>query len=385
MSFKLPNTGTTIFSAITALANQTGAVNLSQGFPDFNPDPALINAVGKALSEDHHQYAPMPGVMELRTVVAKKYQHFFGIDVDGDREVTITPGGTAALFSAIASVVGVGDEVLIFDPAYDSYAPSVEIVGGTIVRSALKLPDYTPDWDHVRSIVSANTKLIIINTPHNPSGTLWSTEDLDILASLCDELQCYVLSDEVYDVITFGTAHRSVLSIPTLRNRCFVVNSFGKLVHATGWKVGACIACPELTAEFRKLHQYINFSVNTPMQVGLADYLESMKPIETLAPFLQNKRDYFVSLFEGSPWKIRLCHGTYFQLLDYSAFWDGRDMELVDLLIRKFKVACIPLSPFCGGDVSDTAVRLCFAKQQPVLELAALRLAEAAETLLSQR
>lgn len=384
MRSKLPHTGTTIFSVMTALANETGAVNLSQGFPDFNPDPALVTAVQQAMAGGHNQYAPMPGLQALRSVLQKKYTRFFNIPVDADKEVTITPGGTAALFTAIATVINAGDEVLVFEPAYDSYAPSVEVVGGTVLRSPLRLPTYTPDWDHVRSITSDKTKLIIINSPHNPSGSMWSKTDLLELAAICEEINCFVLSDEVYDLITFKSEHCSVLSIPGLRNRSFVVNSFGKLIHATGWKVGACIANAELSVEFRKVHQFINFSVNTPMQVALSEYLMSLTPLETLAPFLQQKRDLFAGLLHDSPWQLRPCSGTYFQLLDYSAFWQGSDLELADVLVKEFGVACIPLSPFSMEATGDTAVRLCFAKQDHVLTLAAERLTHAAFVLGSR-
>lgn len=369
---------------MTALANKSGAVNLSQGFPDFDPDASLLEYVTKAMMEHKNQYAAMPGALTLRNALSLKYQHFFNVPVDPDLNVTITPGGTAALFTAIATVVNGGDEVLVFDPAYDSYAPSVEILGGRVVRSPLQLPSYTPDWQHVRSVVTDRTKLIIINSPHNPSGTMWSRADYSELAVLCEELDCFVLADEVYDLITYERNHTSVLSLPALKDRCFVVCSFGKLVHATGWKVGACIANTELTQEFRKLHQFINFSVNTPMQEALGAYLETLKPLETLAPFLQIKRDRFAQALKTSLWNIRPCHGTYFQLLDYSAFWNGSDMDLAQLLVSEFKVACIPLSPFVSNGNSDTAVRLCFAKQEGVLDLAAERLTKAAAALASR-
>lgn len=369
---------------MTALANKSGAVNLSQGFPDFDPHTSLLEHVTKAMMEHKNQYAAMPGALTLRNALSLKYRHFFNVPVDPDLNVTITPGGTAALFTAIATVVNAGDEVLIFDPAYDSYAPSVEILGGRVLRSHLQLPSYTPDWQHVRSVVSERTKLIIINSPHNPSGTMWSPSDYTELSALCEDLDCFILADEVYDLITYERNHTTVLSLPALKDRCFVVCSFGKLVHATGWKVGACIAKTELTQEFRKLHQFINFSVNTPMQEALGAYLGTLEPLETLAPFLKNKRDRFAQALEGSLWRVRPCLGTYFQLLDYSAFWNGTDMDLAQLLVNEFKIACIPLSPFTSGGAGDTAVRLCFAKQDGVLDLAADRLTKAATEIASR-
>lgn len=383
--WKLPNTGTTIFSVMTALAQRSGAVNLSQGFPDFDPSTELRAHVHNAMMEGANQYAPMPGLMGLREIVADKYREFFAVNVDPETEVTITPGGTAAIFTAIAATVEAGNDVLVFCPAYDSYEPSVQVVGGRILCATLPSPSYVPDWDSVKQLVTNNTRLIVINTPHNPSGCMWSAKDMHELANLCEQLDCYVVSDEVYDLITFNKPHTSVLMIPELRKRSFVINSFGKLVHATGWKVGACIAPPALTNEFRKVHQYINFSVNTPAQTGLMRYLKGNSALHDLSSFLNAKRILFTDRLSLSLWGIRECHGSYFQLLDYSRFWNGSDTLLANRLTTEFKVAGIPLSPFSNGMQTDTALRFCFAKQDNVLIQATELLANAAKVISGER
>jgi methionine aminotransferase len=373
ISSKLPDVGTTIFSVMTALANDAGAVNLSQGFPDYAPDPALADLLTRAVRDGHNQYAPMPGVMRLREAVARKYAQMFDISVDPDTEITITPGGTAALTSAITAVVRPNDEVIVFEPAYDSYGPAIRMNGGIVRSSLMHAPSYRPDWDHVRSLLSPRTSMIIVNTPHNPCGSVLTAEDLDILAELTRTTRVVVLSDEVYELITYDDAvHRSVAGHPELRSRSFVVTSFGKTFHVTGWKVGACIAPMDLTVEFRKAHQFITFSVNTPAQMALADHMANPSTYGGLRSFFQAKRDLFRRLVGESRWTLRPCHGSYFQLLGYEKISNERDVDVAQRLVRDAGVAAIPLSPFTSGGVQpDTVLRFCFAKEDATLLRAA--------------
>jgi len=381
ISSKLPHTGASIFSTMTALAIQEGAINLSQGFPDFQPDGRLQQAVARAISEGFNQYAPMIGIAELRTAISARYQHFHGLTVDPDTEVTITPGGTAALFTALAASVHPGDRVLIFDPAYDSYAPAVQTLGASVVRCTLTPPLYKPDMDFVRNEAEKGLSVIIVNSPHNPTGTMWTSDDIDALAIIADRYDILILSDEVYELITYDTAHSPLMSHDLLRHRTFTVTSFGKLIHATGWKVGACVASPALTNEFRKVHQYLAFSVHTPTQVGLAEYTSRPEVFSSLPGFFKARRSVFCDTLNNSQWGIRPCHGTYFQLLDFSRFWKGSDVDLAVLLTKKWKVASIPLSPFTDGKNGDTCLRFCFAKSEQTLSTASMRLADAASTL----
>lgn len=373
---KLPEVGTTIFSVMTALANEVGAVNCSQGFPDYPIDPVLESTLQEAAREQVHQYAPMPGLLELRERVAEKYQRVFHTTVDPVHEVTIAPGGTAALSCAIAAVVRAGDEVIVFEPNYDSYGPAIRVVGGTVCVSQLAPPLYRPQWDHVRSLINERTAMIIINSPHNPSGAVLTAEDLDILASLVRDTRIVVLSDEVYELITFdGVQHQTVAAHEELRERSFVVTSFGKTFHVTGWKVGACVAPPALTQEFRKVHQFFNFSVNTPTQVALSWYMEDASRYQGLGEFFTAKRDLLRSELEGSLWTIRPCSGSYFQLLGYEGISNEHDVEFARRLTHEAGVALIPLSPFVEGGVwSDRVLRCCFAKKDDTLREAARRL-----------
>jgi methionine aminotransferase len=327
----------------------------------------------------------MAGLPELRTAVAAKYQHWFSLPLDPETEITVTPGGTAALFTACATVLSPGSRMLVFEPAYDSYGPAAMVQGAEVLRSTLRPPEYRPDWDEVRSLCADGIDLIVVNTPHNPTGTVWQWDDVEMLAALCEQHDCLVLSDEVYDLITFDVSHKPLASHPALRDRTLTVMSFGKLVNATGWKVGVCIAPPLLTAEFRKVHQYLSFSVSTPMQYGLAQYSSRPEVFEGLAKLFAAKRRLFVDALEGSPWIVRPCSGTYFQLLDYSAFWEGADVSLAELLTRVGMVASIPLSPFTNGVQRDSALRFCFAKQDDVLLRAAGLLNAAPEALNRER
>lgn len=376
-SSKLPDVGTTIFSTMTALANEVGAVNLSQGFPDYPVDPTLADLLANAVQDGFNQYAPMPGLLSLREAVAAKYWSMFNITVDPVDELTITPGGTAALATAIATVVRPGQEVIVFEPCYDSYGPAVRLNGGTVVPSVLPAPLYRPDWDHVRSLVSDRTAMIIVNSPHNPCGSTLTSDDLDELANICEGTNIIVLSDEVYELITYdGEVHNSVLAHALLRERSFVITSFGKTFHITGWKVGSCAAPPHLTSEFRKAHQFISFCVNTPAQVALGMYMQDPSSYTGLSTFFQQKRDLFRGLLSGSQWTVRPCTGTYFQLLGYEQFSDERDVDLALRLTREIGVASIPISPFVSDQQAhtDRALRFCFAKQDETLERAAERL-----------
>lgn len=378
MTSKLPQEGTTIFSVMTALAQEHQAINLAQGFPDYAAAPDLIDLVRQAMVDGHNQYAPMPGLPALREAIARKYEVAHGISIDGISEVTITPGATAALYTAIAATVHPGDEVIIFDPAYDSYAPSVVVNGGVVRRAQLRPPAYLPDWDEVRALLSPRTAMIIINTPHNPTGTMWGDDDLHALAEMVEGTDIVVLSDEVYELITFdGRKHTSVLHVPALRDRSFVVTSFGKTFHTTGWKIGCCVASPALTNEFRKVHQFLSFCVHHPSQVALAAFLHEPTHYLGLSAWFRQKRDRFRQALQGSRWTVRPCQGTYFQLLGYEGIADMSDMEFARYLTVEVGVAAIPLSPFTDhpGSAPDLAVRFCFAKLDETLDEAGKRLA----------
>lgn len=362
---------------MTALAQKAGAVNVSQGFPDYPIDPVLTDLLTKASRDGKNQYAPMPGVVELRDRIGEKYDLVHQCPVDAEREVTITPGGTAAIFCAIATVVRPGDEVVVFEPCYDSYAPSIEVIGGVVKPLPLSLPSYTPDWDMVRSSITPRTRMIIINTPHNPCGSTLTFDDISELAEICTRHNIVVLSDEVYELITFdGVRHNSPLQHPNLRDRCFVITSFGKTFHITGWKVGACVASPVLTNEFRKVHQYVSFCVNAPAQYALAEYMTEPARYRGLSEFFTRKRDLFRELMSGSAWTIRPCSGSYFQLIGYENISTGNDVDFAQQLVRENGVACIPLSPFYREAPTnpDLVLRVCFAKSNETLEEAARRL-----------
>lgn len=377
---KLPDVGTTIFSVMTALANEHGAINLAQGFPDYAAAPDLIDLVRRAMVDGHNQYAPMPGVPALRHAVAEKYQRLHGIRLDADHHITITPGATSALFTAIATVVHPYDEVIVFEPAYDSYAPAILANGGVVRRVALQPPDYRPDWNAVRDLVSPRTAMIIVNTPHNPTGTMWEAEDLQTLSDIVMDTRIVVLSDEVYESITFdGRAHHTVIGTPALRDRCYVVTSFGKTFHTTGWKVGCCVAGDHLMREYRKVHQFLSFSVHTPTQVALAAYMQDANTYLGLPTFFQAKRDRFRAALQGSRWEVRPCHGSYFQLLGYAAISDESDVDLAKRLTMEHGVASIPLSPFIAEPqrgAQDRVLRFCVAKNDATLDAAAERLCQ---------
>lgn len=373
MESKLPNVGTTIFSVMTALAQQAGAVNVSQGFPDYQIDPLLSTLLEKATREGRNQYAPMPGIGELRQSVAEKYSVMHGLRVDPEEEITITPGATAALFTAIAAVIRPGEEVIVFEPCYDSYRPAIETVGGVVRSLPLPAPEYTPDWDQVRVNITPKTRMVIINSPHNPCGSTLTMDDINTLSEIAVEHNLVVLSDEVYELITYdGVRHVSPLMHPLLRDRCFVVTSFGKTFHITGWKVGACVASPVLTREFRKVHQFVSFCVNAPAQYALAEYMHDSSRYQSLGEFFTAKRDLFREELAGSRWTLRPCTGSYFQLIGYENISEESDTDLAMRLVHEHGVACIPLSPFYQGahQSSDRVLRVCFAKTDETIRAA---------------
>ncbi|MCY1289817.1 Methionine aminotransferase [compost metagenome] len=375
---KLPNVGTTIFTQMSQLAAETGAINLSQGFPDFSAPAALCDAVGRHIAAGHNQYAPMTGLPALREQVAAKVAAFYGRPVSADAEVTITPGATEAIFCAIQAVVRTGDEVIVLDPCYDSYEPSVELAGGRCVHVPLSLPGFSIDWQRMRDALSPRTRMIILNSPHNPSGALISRAELDQLAELIRDRDIYLVSDEVYEHLVFdGVGHVSVLAHDELYARAFVVSSFGKTYHVTGWKTGYVVAPPALSAELRKVHQYVNFCGVTPLQWALADFMAAHpEHLAELPGFYQAKRDLFCNLLAGSRFSFTRAPGTYFQLVDYSAIrGDLDDVAMAEWLTREHGVAAIPVSVFYQQAPKDLRlVRFCFAKREETLRQAAEKL-----------
>jgi methionine aminotransferase len=378
MLSKLPNVGTTIFTTMSQLAAQTGAINLSQGFPDFDGPEALREAVGRHIAAGHNQYAPMTGLPALREQVAAKVARLYGRQVDADSEVTITPGATQAIFCAIHALIRPGDEVIVFDPCYDSYEPATELAGGLCVHVPLSLPDFAIDWQRLGDAISERTRLIILNTPHNPSGAVLDHADLNRLAELIRGRDIHLLSDEVYEHLVFGgVAHASVLAHDELYARAFVVSSFGKTYHVTGWKTGYVIAPPALSAELRKVHQYVSFTGVTPLQWALADFMTAHpEHVNELPAFYQAKRDLFCDLLAGSRFTFTRAAGTYFQLADYSAIRpDLDDVQMSLWLTREHGVATIPISVFYQSPPADLrVVRFCFAKREDTLRQAAERL-----------
>ncbi|MDR6916304.1 methionine aminotransferase [Pseudomonas sp. 3296] len=375
---KLPNVGITIFTQMSQLAAQTGAINLSQGFPDFDAPQALCDAVGRHIAKGHNQYSPMTGLPALRQQVSAKIARSYGINVDADHEVTITPGATQAIFCAIQAVIHNGDEVIVFDPCYDSYEPSVELAGGRCVHVQLGLNDFSIDFQKLADAITPRTRMIVLNSPHNPSGALISRAELDQLADLIRGRDIYLVSDEVYEHLVFdGVPHVSVLNHEELYQRAFVVSSFGKTYHVTGWKTGYVVAPPALTAELRKVHQYVSFCGVTPLQFALADFMaEHPEHIEELPGFYQAKRDLFCDLLAPSRFSFTRVTGTYFQLVDYSQIRpDLNDVEVALWMTREHGVASIPISVFYQTPPEgQRLVRLCFAKREETLREAAAKL-----------
>lgn len=373
---KLPKVGTTIFSVMSQLATQHKAINLGQGFPDFDGPQALRDALTAAMNSGKNQYAPMTGVPKLREQIALKTERLYGRKVSADTEVTVTSGATEALFAAIAAVVHAGDEVIMLDPCYDCYDPAVELAGGRAVHIPLRLPDFSVDWQRVKDAITPRTRMIMTNSPHNPSGAVLEASDLETLAEIVRGTDIFVLSDEVYEHIIFdGLAHQSVLRHAELAARSFVISSFGKTYHCTGWKVGYCIAPPQLSAEFRKVHQYLTFCTFSPAQWAFADMLESdPQHYLDLPAFYQAKRDRFRTLLAPSKFKLLPVKGAYFQLVDYSAFSKADDLNFSEWLVREAGVAAIPVSAFYETPPDARLVRLCFAKSDETLVAAAERL-----------
>lgn len=373
---KLPGVGTTIFTVMSRLAAEHGAINLGQGFPDFQPPERLLALVAEHLAAGHNQYAPMAGLPVLCEAIAADVGRRHGWSVDAEQEVTITAGATEALFAAIHAVVRAGDEVVVLDPGYDSYAPAAVLAGAHVLHVPLRHPDFRIDYERLARTITRKTRLLIVNTPHNPTGSVLDAGDWERIADLLAPHDCYVLSDEVYEALVFdGRRHVGVRSNPRLAARSFAVFSFGKVYNATGWKVGYCIAAPELTAEFRKVHQFLTFSVSTPIQHAIADYLREAPGFTgEQAAFYQARRNRLTALLKDSPFRLLPVAGTYFQLADYSAVSSQSDIEFCQLLVRKHGVAAIPLSPFYAEAPDAKLVRFCFAKQDATLARAAERL-----------
>jgi methionine aminotransferase len=374
---KLPNVGTTIFTVMSGLANQYGAINLSQGFPNFNPSERLQQLVFDHMQRGDNQYAPMPGVPLLRERIAEKMERLYGRLMSPETEITVTAGGTQAIFCAIAAFVHPGDEVILIEPCYDSYRPSVETVGGKVIAYPLSAPDYRIDWSAVARLITPRTRMVCINTPNNPTGTLLREADMLALSQLLKNTDVLVLSDEVYEHLIYdGEPHASALRYPDLYARSLCIYSFGKTYHNTGWKTGYCIAPPDLTREFRKVHQFNVFSGNHPMQAAFADFMADASEYAGLPEFYQRKRDVFQQAMAGTRFRAIPCAGTYFQLYDYSAISDEPDLDFCKRLTAEFGVAAIPVSSFFSDKRDDKVIRFCFAKTEDVLEQAGERLAK---------
>lgn len=372
---KLPNVGTTIFAVMSKMAADSGAINLGQGFPSFPVDPKILNLVDKYMKQGFNQYAPMPGMPQLREAIATKTNVCYRFTPNTETEICVTSGATEALFAAITALVNKGDEVIIFEPAYDSYIPAIELSGGVVVPVQLKYPDYAIDWNEVKSKVSPKTKLIITNTPHNPTGATWTNSDIQNLKNITTNTDIKIISDEVYEHITYdGKKHESVILDEELRNKSMVISSFGKTFHATGWKVGYCIAPEYLMTEFKKVHQFLTFSTSTPMQMALAEYMADENTYLGIPQFYQEKRDYFQELVKDTQFEILNCSGTYFQLLGYKNISNEPDTVFAEKLCKEFGVASIPISVFYNDKLNEKVLRFCFAKEKEDLEKAAEKL-----------
>jgi methionine transaminase len=372
---RLPDVGTTIFTVMSRLASDLGAINLSQGFPDFDCDPELVDAVARHMRAGRNQYAPMQGVLPLREAISTKYEALYGRRYDPETEVTVVSGGTEGIFDAVAAVVHPGDEVIMLEPCYDSYVPATVLNGGVPKIVSMRPGTYDIDWDAVRQAVTPRTRLLMINSPHNPTGAVITPTDIRALQSLVQDTGIYIVSDEVYEHIIFdGIRHESLARYDDLAAHTFVIGSFGKTFHTTGWKIGYAVAPAELTAEFRKVHQFVTFSTITPVQYGIADFLADHGRLTELASFYQRKRDLFLDLMKGSRFKPLRCRGSYFQLMDYSAITDEADADFAIRLTKEHGVASIPTSPFLYHLPAPKILRFCFAKKDETLERAAERL-----------
>jgi methionine transaminase len=365
---KLPAVGTTIFTVMSRLAQEHNAINLSQGFPDFDCAPQLQDLVTKYMRAGLNQYPPMAGVPQLRAAIAQKVQALYGANYDPEHEITVTPGATYAIFTAIATMVRPGDEVIVFEPTYDSYVPAIEVQGGKAVYVALKFPDYHVDWDEVRRVISARTRMIIINTPNNPTASVFTADDMRTLETITRGTDIVILSDEVYEHVVFdGARHESAARYPGLAERSFVVSSFGKTYHVTGWKMGYCLAPRELMSEFRKVHQFNAFTCNTPVQHALAEFMQYPEHYLGLAAFYQKKRDYFRDRLRESRFALLPSDGTFFQSACYDSITDETDTDFAMRLTREHGIAAIPLSAFYRRPPPQKVLRFCFAKQEETL------------------
>lgn len=369
---KLPNLGTTIFSVMSALANQHNAINLSQGFPNFDCDERLKQLVGQYVQQGYNQYCPMSGLPALTERLAAKINHLYQANYHPQTEINITSGATQAIFSTIHAFVHAGDEVIIIEPAYDCYGPSIQLAGGKVVPYAIEAPEWKINWEALGQLISSKTRMIIINSPHNPSGSTLNSEDFDALERLVEGTDILILSDEVYEHMVYdGQQHCSILGRPNLRSRSLAVYSFGKTLHATGWKLGYIVADAPLMKEFRKVHQFDVFSSNTPMQYAIADYLEDAQSYLSLSSFFQQKRDFFLDKIQGSGFEFIPCSGTYFQAASYAAISDEPDTEFAKRMTIEYGVAVIPMSVFYHNKLDNKVVRFCFAKTEDSLEQAA--------------
>ncbi|MDB4927221.1 methionine aminotransferase [Mucilaginibacter sp.] len=374
---KLPQVGTTIFTTMSALAAEVDAINLSQGFPDYDCSPELIELVNKAMKDGHNQYAPMAGVKALREQIAYKTEKLHGAVYNPDTEITVTAGGTQAIFTAISAVIHPNDEVIIFEPAFDCYAPAIKLMGGIVKSLELEPPDYRIAWDMVKKLVNSRTKLIILNSPHNPTATILRKEDIEELSAIVKNQNILILSDEVYEHLIYdGETHHSMARYPELQQRSFIVASFGKLLHATGWKIGYCLAPAYLMQEFRKVHQFLVFSVNSAMQYGIAEYLKNEDIYLSLPGFFQQKRDHFRKGLAQTGLELLPSYGSYFQSVKYGHLTLESDTDFALRLIKEAGVACIPTSVFYTQGTDYRVLRFCFAKKQETLDDAVNRLIE---------
>ena len=372
---KLPKVGTTIFTVMSGLAAQHNAINLGQGFPDFSMDEALMDEVTRVMKEGFNQYVPMQGYMPLREAIAEKADFLYNAKIDPANEITITPGGTYAIYTALTTILNPGDEVIVFEPAYDSYIPNIEVNGAVAVRIPLDFPSYAVNWNEVRRKINSKTKAIIINSPHNPTGSILTEEDLKALASIVEGTNIFIISDEVYEHLVFDQKqHQSVLRYPELKKRSFVCFSFGKVYHCTGWKLGYCIADAPLMEEFRKIHQFNCFSCHTPSQVALSRYLTNSEAYLGLGPAMQKKRDYFIQLMKETPFELLHSSGSYFITAKYDKISNLPDHEFAVELTKKAGVTTIPVSAFYYNSDDNKVIRFCFAKKEETLERAVERL-----------
>ena len=372
---KLPNVGTSIFTVMSQLAVEHGAVNLGQGFPDFQMDHALTDLVAKAMKDDFNQYSPMPGNVLLRERLAEKTEFLYKTKIDPNTQITITPGGTVAIFSALTTILKPGDEVIVFEPAYDCYIPAIELNGAIPVLISLAYPDYSIPWDIVREKITAKTRMIIINSPHNPTGAVLSENDIVELRSVVTDTNIIILSDEVYEHLIFdGIEHQSMLRYPDLLERSFVCFSFGKTYHCTGWKLGYCISSPELMKEFRKVYQFNAFCCDTPKQVGIAEFIQDRNAYLSLSGFIQKKRDYFRELMKATPFTCIPSHGSYFECYSYADFSNETDMDLAVRLTKDYGITAVPVSAFYKSGEDNKVLRFCFAKKETTLERAVEKL-----------